>query len=94
MQSQIIGMQSSLDRILSAVQSQNSNLTMGHQQPMFSNHPGPGEGSGGLLPSQRGRLDMGLGLNERRHSSPPLLGARLSPPVSLIWLYDTSYLLF
>jgi len=92
MQSQMIGMQSSLDIILSAVQSQNSNLTMGYQQPMFSNGPDPPrEGSADSPPSQRGLLDMGLGPNERRPPFPPLPG--FIPPVSLIWLHDASYVL-
>ena len=60
---------------------------------MFSNDPGPArEGAGNLIPSQRDRLDMGLGPNERRHSFPPFSG--LTSPVSLIWVHDASYLLF
>lgn len=78
MQSQMIGMQSSLDRILSAVQTQQSNTAMA-QQPMYSNGSGPRDAPG-FLPPHRNGFEMGQGQNERTRSFPPLPG--FAPPVS------------
>ncbi|KAF9461258.1 hypothetical protein BDZ94DRAFT_1290760 [Collybia nuda] len=76
MQSQMIGMQSSLDRILSAVQTQQANTAMA-QQPMYSNGSGPRDAPG-FLPPHRNGFEMGQGQNERARSFPPLPG--FAPP--------------
>ncbi|RDB16943.1 Transcriptional activator of proteases prtT [Hypsizygus marmoreus] len=77
MQSQMIGMQSSLDRILSAVQAQQPNQGM-MQQPMYSNGSGPSREGPGFLPPHRNGFDMGGGPNDRTRSFPPLPG--FAPP--------------
>jgi hypothetical protein len=82
MQSQMIGMQSSLDRILSAVQTQQSNTAMA-QQPMYSNGSGSSRDVPGFLPPHRNGFEMGPGPNERTRSFPPLPG--FAPPVSDIY---------
>lgn len=79
MQSQMIGMQSSLDRILSAVQTQ-SNTVMNQQQPsMYPPNMGPGPSRDGMGYSQRNGYDNGS--NERARHFPPLPG--FAPPVSI-----------
>ncbi|KAG6837718.1 hypothetical protein H0H93_003520 [Arthromyces matolae] len=74
MQSQMIGMQSSLDRILSAIQTQQA---MGAQQ--MYNGAGPSrDGSGFMPPPPRNAFDMGPPQTDRAKSFPPLPG--FAPP--------------
>lgn len=77
MQSQMIGMQSSLDRILSAVQTQQANTAMVHH-PMYNNGAGPSRDGPGFLPPHRNGFDMGPPHSERQRSFPPLPG--FAPP--------------
>lgn len=75
MQSQMIGMQSSLDRILLAVQTQQSNVAMAQQPPLYSSGASnPRDAQGFLLP-QRNGFDMSSGPTR---SFPPLPG--FAPP--------------
>jgi len=79
MQSQMIGMQSSLDRILSAIQQQSHPMPMVHQPPMFPPGmpiEGHRDGSGMPYPHRNG-FDMPQASNDRR-SFPPLPG--FAPP--------------
>ncbi|KAG5715925.1 Protein priB [Termitomyces sp. T112] len=76
MQSQMIGMQSSLDRILSAIQAQQA---MGQQQ-IFNNGAGPSREGPGFMPQPRNGFNMGppqLPVDQLK-SFPPLPG--FAPP--------------
>ncbi|KAF8161081.1 hypothetical protein B0H34DRAFT_781703 [Crassisporium funariophilum] len=81
MQSQMIGMQSSLDRILSAVQTQNSNSGPIPQQhpPLYPPHLEAHRGDGTGLPHQhRNGFEAGPSVAERMRAFPPLPG--FAPP--------------
>lgn len=78
MQSQMIGMQSSLDRILLAVQTQQSNTPMAQQQPLYHNAASVPRDASGFLPQQRNGFEMASGSNERTRPFPPLPG--FAPP--------------
>lgn len=78
MQSQMIGMQSSLDRILSAIQAQQAIS----QQQMFNNGAGPSREGPGFMPPPRNGFNMGppQPQTDPLKSFPPLPG--FTPPVS------------
>ncbi|KAF8893354.1 hypothetical protein BD779DRAFT_1505746 [Infundibulicybe gibba] len=79
MQSQMIGMQSSLDRILSAVQTSQNNGGMPQQPPLYPpNMPGGGHRDGGFTSPHRNGFDNGAGPNDRSRAFPPLPG--FAPP--------------
>ncbi|KAJ3517210.1 hypothetical protein NLJ89_g651 [Agrocybe chaxingu] len=75
MQSQMIGMQSSLDRILSAVQ---SNGSMAMPPPMYPPHMEPHREAGGMPPQHRNGFESGAGPSDRGRVFPPLPG--FAPP--------------
>ncbi|CAA7263161.1 unnamed protein product [Cyclocybe aegerita] len=75
MQSQMIGMQSSLDRILSAVQ---SNGSMAMPPPMYPPHMEPHREGGGMPPQHRNGFESGAGPSDRGRVFPPLPG--FAPP--------------
>ncbi|KAF9012314.1 hypothetical protein BDQ17DRAFT_1232266 [Cyathus striatus] len=80
MQSQMIGMQSSLDRILSAIQTQQSAASMSQQSAMYSSNV-PSEvhrDASGISAAHRNGFDMGPPSTERTRSFPPLPG--FAPP--------------
>lgn len=85
MQSQMIGMQSSLDRILSAIQTQQANGTLpGPQNATAPAYPLPVSGDpfrdGSGVPTPNNGFDFGSGPSDRAKSFPPLPG--FAPPVS------------
>ncbi|KAF8070153.1 hypothetical protein FPV67DRAFT_1414137 [Lyophyllum atratum] len=77
MQSQMIGMQSSLDRILSAVQTQQASTAMA-PHPMYNNGAGSSRDGPGFLPPHRNGFDMGPPQGDRQRAFPPLPG--FAPP--------------
>jgi hypothetical protein len=81
MQSQMIGMQSSLDRILSAVQTQNGNASQlyTHMEPHRDGNP----------ITHRNGFDAGPASAAR--SFPPLPG--FAPPVSLVFVHHFTSLI-
>ena len=84
MQSQMIGMQSSLDRILNAVQGQNhANAQMMHQSGMY---PPSRDGAYNGQPVSTGRNDLGdpYGSPPSRPRFPPLPGFA-APVRALSW---------
>ncbi len=83
MQSQMIGMQSSLDRILSAIQTQQANGALPGPQtaaaPVYPPPTGdPLRDGPGVSPPNNG-FDFGPGPSDRTKSFPPLPG--FAPPV-------------
>jgi hypothetical protein len=78
MQSQMIGMQSSLDRILLAVQTQQPNAAMSQQQSLYSTGANSSRDAQGYIPQHRNGFDMSSGLPR---SFPSLPG--FAPPVSI-----------
>lgn len=83
MQSQMIGMQSSLDRILSAVQPQNvANATLAPPHPgMYPPHMEGHRDAAGMQPQHRNGLDAAAGPAGRANAFPPLPG--FAPPVRI-----------
>lgn len=84
MQSQMIGMQSSLDRILSAIQTQQANGGLPVPQhaaaPMYPPAvPGDPSCDGPGMPPRNNGFDFGPGPSDRAKSFPPLPG--FAPPV-------------
>ena len=77
MQSQMIGMQSSLDRILMAVQTQQSNVAAASQQSVYSSGPTNSRDAHGFMPSHRNGFES----SGPARSFPPLPG--FAPPVSV-----------
>ncbi|KAF5322447.1 hypothetical protein D9619_001798 [Psilocybe cf. subviscida] len=80
MQSQMIGMQSSLDRILSAVQPQNvANAALQPPHPsMYSPHMEGHRDASGMQPQHRNGFDAAAGPAGRANAFPPLPG--FAPP--------------
>lgn len=81
MQSQMIGMQSSLDRILSAVQPPHGNPGMPPHPALFPPHMEAHRDPSGLPPQPRNGFEGAAGPADRGRSFPPLPG--FAPPVSL-----------
>jgi hypothetical protein len=78
MQSQMIGMQSSLDRILLAVQTQQPHTAMSQQQSLYSSGANNSRDAQGYIPQHRNGFDMS---SDSTRSFPPLPG--FAPPVSI-----------
>jgi hypothetical protein len=79
MQSQMIGMQSSLDRILAALQAQQTNAALPQQPIPYAT--GPGQGNYRDTSPYPGTIRNGTGMgNNTGRSFPPLPG--FPPPVS------------
>jgi hypothetical protein len=79
----MIGMQSSLDRILSAVQPQGSGVSMPPPHPgMYPPHMEGNRDGTGLPPQLRNGFEQGPGPSDRG-KFPPLPG--FAPPVSIVF---------